>query len=217
MLPIIKELIPMTMKKTCLNLIGVGALLLSTTSVAYAQSSDQDVAVDQNKQPVIDSRGNCVRTVWEQGYDECDAGLKETTTIQETRTEVVSPARQLTREQRTVLFDFDKDNIDSEAQNNLNSLSSVLKSSEDVRRANIVGYADPIGTTDYNQKLSERRAQAVKEYMANRGYLNTRVTEVRALGESDKFAECEGISKRADKIECLRPNRRVEVELEFIE
>lgn len=206
----------MIIKKICFNLIGAGALVLSTSSLAHAQFSDQDVAVDQNKMPVIDSRGNCVRTVWEQGYDECDAGLKETTVVQETKT-VVSPARKLTREQRTVLFDFDKDNIDSQAQRNLNTLSNVLKSSDDVRRANIVGYADPIGTNHYNQHLSERRAEAVKDYMANRGYLNTRVTDVRALGESDKFANCDGISKRAEKIECLRPNRRVEVELEFIE
>ncbi|MCH2546929.1 MAG: OmpA family protein [Alphaproteobacteria bacterium] len=203
-------------KKTCINIIGAGALILSTSSLAHAQFSDQDVAVDQNQNPVIDSRGNCVRTVWEQGYDECDNGLKETTVIKETKT-IVSPARTLTREQRTVLFDFDKDNLDSEAQRNLNTLSSVLKSSEDVKRANIVGYADPIGTNNYNQALSERRAQAVKNYMANRGYLNTRVTDVRALGESDKFANCDSISKRADKIECLRPNRRVEVEIEFIE
>lgn len=206
----------MMINRLCYNLIGVGALFLSTASMAHAQFSNQDVAVDQNSKPVIDSRGNCVRTMWQQGYDECDAGLKETTTVQKTRTEV-SPARQLTREQRTVLFDFDKAVVDAEAQQNLNTLSNVLKSSDDVRRANIVGYADPIGTNDYNQKLSERRAQAVKEYMANQGYLNTRVTEVRALGESDKFAACEGISKRAEKIECLRPNRRVEVELEFIE
>lgn len=203
-------------KKLCLNMIGAGALVLSTTSLAHAQFSDQDVAVDQNQKPVVDSRGNCVRTVWEQGYDECDAGLTETRVVQETKT-VVSPARQLTREQRTVLFDFDKSNIDSEAQRNLDTLSNVLKSSDDVRRANIVGYADPIGTNNYNQALSERRAQAVKNYMAQRGYLNTRVTEVRALGESDKFASCEGDMARAEKIACLRPNRRVEVELEFIE
>ena len=203
-------------KKLCINMIGAGALVLSTTSLAHAQFSDQDVAVDKNSKPLVDSRGNCVRTVWEQGYDECDAGLTETRVVQETKT-VVSPARQLTREQRTILFNFDKDNIDSEAQANLNTLSSVLKSSGDVRRANIVGYADPIGTTNYNQDLSARRAEAVKNYMAQKGYLNTRVTEVRALGESDKFANCDAITARTEKIACLRPNRRVEVELEFIE
>lgn len=204
-------------KKICFGMIGAGALVLSTTSLAHAQFSDQDVAVDNSNKPVVDSRGNCVRTAWEQGYDECDAGVQEKTVVQETRTEVITPARQLTREQRTVLFDFDKDNIDSQAQQNLNTLSNVLKSDSDVRRANIVGYADPIGNTDYNQKLSERRAQAVKDYMAQRGYLNTRVAEVRALGESDQFAQCDDVNARAEKIECLRPNRRVEVELEFME
>lgn len=204
-------------KKICFGMIGAGAMVLSTTSLAHAQFSDQDVALDDNSQPIIDSRGNCVRTAWEQGYDECDAGVKEKVVVQETRTETITPARQLTSEQRTVLFDFDKDNLDSEAQRNLNTLSDVLKSDTDVRSANIVGYADPIGNTDYNQALSERRAQAVKKYMADRGYLNTRVAEVRALGESDQFAACDDVSARAEKIACLRPNRRVEVELEFME
>lgn len=203
-------------KNICFGLIGAGAFVLSSTSMAHAQFSDQDVAVDQNQKPVIDSRGNCVRTVWEQGYDECDAGLTEAKVIRETRVVTPTPARQLTSEQRTILFDFDKSNLDSAAQANLNTLSNVLKSSEDVRNANIVGYADPIGTSPYNQALSERRAEAVKQYMADRGYLNTRVTEVRALGESDQFAKCNDVTGQSKK-DCLRPNRRVEVELEFIE
>lgn len=207
----------MMIKKLCFGMIGAGALVLSTTSLAHAQASDRDVAVDQANKPVIDSRGNCVRTVWQKGYDECDAGIEEKAVLQETRTEVVTPARQLTREQRTVLFDFDKDNVDSEAQRNLNTLSNALKSSADVRRANIVGYADPIGNDKYNQALSERRAEAVREYMANRGYFNTRVAEVRAMGSSDQFANCDEVTERAAKIDCLRPNRRVEVELEFME
>lgn len=206
----------MFLKKICSSLIGAGAIVLCTTALAHAQFSDQDVVVDQSQNPVVDSRGNCVRTMWQQGYDECDAGLKEKTVVQETRT-VVSPARQLTREQRTVLFDFDKHQVDGQARQNLDTLSEVLKSSEDVRRAHIVGYADPIGTDTYNQALSERRAQAVKEYMAQRGYINTQVAEVRALGSSDEFAKCEGVTEREAKIACLRPNRRVEVELEFIE
>lgn len=205
------------MKKICLGMIGAGALLLSTTSLAHAQSSDRDVAVDQNNKPVVDSRGNCVRTVWQQGFDECGNAANERIVLQETRTEVVTPARQLTREQRTVLFDFDKDNLDSEAQRNLNTLSQVLKSDSEVRHANIVGYADPIGNASYNQKLSERRAQTVKAYMAERGYLNTRVTEVRAMGSSDQFAKCDNVTGRDEKIDCLRPNRRVEVEIEFME
>lgn len=200
-----------------IGFIGAGALILSTSTFAYAQTGDQDIAIDQRNQPVVDSRGNCVRTIWQKGYDECDAGVNEKTVLQETRTEVVTPARHLTREQRTVLFDFDKANLDSQAQQNLNTLSQVLKSDSEVRRAHIVGYADPIGSKEYNQKLSERRAQAVKEYMAGRGYLNTQVAEVRALGSSDQFAKCEDVKGREAKIDCLRPNRRVEVELEFME
>jgi len=204
------------MKNICFGLIGAGALVLSSTSLSHAQSSDQDVALDHNNKPVVDSRGNCVRTIWQQGYDECDAGLSEAKVVRETRTITTTPARQLTHEQRTVLFDFDEDNLDSAAQANLNTLSNVLKSSADVRSANIVGYADPIGTPAYNQALSERRAEAVRKYMNQQGYLNTRGTEVRALGESDQFATCDDVDGQ-DKKDCLRPNRRVEVELEFIE
>lgn len=206
----------MFLKKICSSLIGAGAIVLCTTSLAHAQFSEQDAVLDQGQRPVVDSRGNCVRTMWQRGYDECDAGLTEKTVVQETRT-VVSPARQLTREQRTVLFEFDKHALDAEARQNLNTLSDVLRSSKDVRRAHIVGYADPIGTATYNEALSERRAETVKNYMAERGYINTEVAEVRAMGSSNEFAKCEGVTEREAKIACLRPNRRVEVELEFIE
>jgi OmpA-OmpF porin, OOP family len=192
------------------------SLLLCSTSIASAQDSDRETVIDQHKNPVVDSRGNCVRTTWHTSGDECAGAGDAKVLKEEKKVAVPSQARQLTKEQKVVYFGFDKDNLDAEAIRNLDNLARVLKDSSDVRSASIVGYADIIGSSSYNQKLSEKRAKNVRDYLAQKGYVNTNVAKVRALGKTDQFASCDKM-KRAEKIECLRPNRRVELEIQFVE
>lgn len=203
-------------KKIFSGLFAASALLLCSTSIASAQGTDRETVIDHNKNPVVDSRGNCVRTSWQTTGDEC-AGAGDKAVIKEERKIATpSPARQLTKEQKVVYFGFDKDQLDAEAKHNLDNLAHVLKSSSDVRSASIVGYADTIGSASYNQALSEKRAKNVRDYLGQKGYVNTSVAKVRALGKTDQFASCDQ-KKRAEKIECLRPNRRVEVEIQFVD
>lgn len=204
------------LNKTVKSLVLASTMLLSTAAIAHAAGIDRDAVLDQNKNTVIDSRGNCVRTTWHSSGDEC-AGPKDTTVIrQEKQVVVPSPARQLTKEQKVVYFEFDKAGLDAEAKANLDNLANVLKGSADVKNASIVGYADIIGTDSYNQKLSEQRAANVKSYLAEKGYFNTSIAQVRALGKTDQFASCDNM-KRPEKIKCLRPNRRVELEIQFVD
>jgi OOP family OmpA-OmpF porin len=74
----------------------------------------------------------------------------------------------------------------------------------------IVGYTDHIGSGKYNQKLSERRAGAVKKYLVGKGVKADRLT-AEGRGEANPIAACEG-KKNAALITCLAPNRRVEIE-----
>ncbi|MDR2195230.1 MAG: OmpA family protein, partial [Gallionellaceae bacterium] len=71
---------------------------------------------------------------------------------------------------------------------------------------------DRIGSDSYNQKLSERRADSVKQYVASQGIDESRLHAV-GKGETEPVVDCKGVyGKKA--IECLQPNRRVVVEIE---
>jgi OOP family OmpA-OmpF porin len=77
-----------------------------------------------------------------------------------------------------------------------------------------VGHTDRFGSDAYNQKLSERRAAAVKTYLVSKGIDANRVyTE--GKGEKNpvtKPGQCPG-PKSKKVIECLQPDRRVDIEL----
>jgi OOP family OmpA-OmpF porin len=110
------------------------------------------------------------------------------------------------------LFDFDKAILKPDAKSMLDELVSTLRGAEyDVILA--VGHADRIGSEQYNQKLSLRRANAVKQYLVSKGIAPDRIS-VEGKGESEPVtgAECKGL--RGNKlIQCLQPDRRVDVEV----
>jgi len=108
------------------------------------------------------------------------------------------------------LFDFDSAKLKSD-QPKLDDVANVLNHRSDVDNVQVTGYTDRIGATKYNQKLSERRAEAVKDYLVSKGIAADRITAV-GKGKADPVVTCDGIKKRKELIECLAPNRRVEVE-----
>ena len=74
-----------------------------------------------------------------------------------------------------------------------------------------VGFADRFGTDSYNQALSERRVETVKAYLVSKGIEPNRIyTE--GKGETQPVKACPKMSGKA-LIDCLSPNRRVEVEV----
>ena len=78
----------------------------------------------------------------------------------------------------------------------------------------VVGHADRFGSNAYNQRLSERRAAAVKSYLLSKGIDANRI-KTEGRGETQpvtKAGECLG-AKSAKVIACLQPDRRVVVEV----
>jgi outer membrane protein OmpA-like peptidoglycan-associated protein len=69
---------------------------------------------------------------------------------------------------RGVNFDYDKSNIKSEFVPILEEASLTLKDNPDIN-VSISGHTDSIGSDEYNQRLSERRAQAVSNILCRRG------------------------------------------------
>lgn len=114
------------------------------------------------------------------------------------------------------LFDFDKSVVKPEGRKILDEkvVASMSKHPE-VELLIITGHADFIGTDEYNQKLSERRANAVKAYLVKQGIAAERM-RASGKGESEPDPEantrqvCKGV--RGKKlIACLQPDRRVTV------
>jgi OOP family OmpA-OmpF porin len=105
---------------------------------------------------------------------------------------------------RGVNFDFDKSNIRPDARPVLDEAISVLKSEGGVAVI-AEGHTDAKGTDTYNQKLSERRANAVKEYLVRGGIPTSRIRVV-GYGESRPVASNDNEEGRAQ-------NRRVELRI----
>lgn len=109
----------------------------------------------------------------------------------------------------TELFGFDSSAVNL-PQMKLEEITTAIKSNDAPKQIVIVGYSDRLGSDAYNQKLSERRAVAVKEYMVNRGVEADRLI-AEGRGEEDPIVVCNDTNKTA-LIECLKPNRRVEID-----
>ncbi|WP_417579642.1 OmpA family protein [Nitrincola sp.] len=102
-------------------------------------------------------------------------------------------------------FDFDKTNVGdiSTIVNHIGSLASV-------ESIELVGHADRIGNMTYNDGLSQRRADAVAAALANAG-VNRNLMSTSSMGSRSPVANCSG--RGAELIACLRPDRRVDVEI----
>lgn len=115
--------------------------------------------------------------------------------------------------QAEVLFAFDKSVLKESGKKILDDeVTGKMKEHPEIELVLITGHTDRIGTDAYNQKLSERRANAVKQYLMSQGIEESRLHAV-GMGKKDPVVDCKGV--RGKKlIECLQPNRRVVVEIE---
>ena len=101
-----------------------------------------------------------------------------------------------------LMFDFDSDRIRSESASNLRGLAASLASYPNTDLL-IVGHTDSQGKADYNQGLSERRAQAVSDYLVMQGVSASRL-RTSGRGASEPIASNNTDAGR-------QQNRRVEV------
>jgi len=106
---------------------------------------------------------------------------------------------------RGINFDFNKSNIKPEFVPVLDEGVDILKANPDVKVV-IKGYTDSTGAAEYNQKLSERRAQSVLDYFASKGIAKNRMQAV-GYGLKDPIGNNKTKDGRA-------LNRRVELQVE---
>lgn len=113
------------------------------------------------------------------------------------------------------LFNFDKSFVRGDQRRVLDEFVASLAGAE-YESIDAVGYADRIGPEAYNQKLSERRAEAVKAYLMAKGIPGNKIrTEGRGETETLTGEACSGMKGTA-LIGCLQPDRRVDVTVSAI-
>lgn len=107
------------------------------------------------------------------------------------------------------LFGFDSATLTADGRLKLDGLLQQLRTASLVQNIDVVGYTDRIGSDGYNMKLSQRRAEAVRDYLVQNG-VPTEAVQVEGRGKADPVVECND-KKRPALIACLAPNRRVEL------
>jgi OOP family OmpA-OmpF porin len=114
----------------------------------------------------------------------------------------------------TELFEFNKAVLTQEARAKLDAeVVAKLRELKDIRYIIVNGHADRLGSPQYNQRLSEKRAEAVRAYLVSKGVDAAKV-ETLGFGKTLPVKACPDQKERKATIECLAPNRRVVVEVQ---
>ncbi|SMB28838.1 Outer membrane protein/peptidoglycan-associated (Lipo)protein [Sterolibacterium denitrificans] len=210
----------MTKKNSQIMLFAALGLFAST---AFAQAPDNDGYMFDTRGVVARSGHDlCWRTTrWTpaMAIEECDPDLvKKPEVAAAVPAPVPAPAPKPVAEKITLaadaLFDFDKAVLRPEGKAKLDDLAA--KSQQlNVEVILAVGHADRLGRAAYNQSLSERRAEAVKQYLVGKGVDANRI-DAAGKGSTQpvtKADECKGTKRTKALIDCLQPDRRVSIEV----
>lgn len=114
------------------------------------------------------------------------------------------------------LFAFDRaglSDLNPKGKYDLDNLATQLKQFDQLNSVKITGHTDYLGSDAYNLRLSEQRAQTVRQYFIAQGLPANKIYAV-GMGESQAVKQCASTGNRSALIACLQPNRRVEVEVD---
>lgn len=190
----------------------------STAAMAHTTDKGEGLAgyvVDGSGKVVKDGSGECIRTSYftaALAIQECDPDLipkapEPAPVAQPAPAPEPAPAPTpvITKVslEADAYFDFDKATLKQGGKDRIDAEITKLGQVE-LNSVIAIGHTDSVGPDAYNQKLSERRAQAVKDYMVSKGVAADRI-QIKGEGESKPIADNKTKEGRAK-------NRRVEVE-----
>jgi len=189
------------------RLIGsiAAGMLLANVAVAHeAGTVNSGYVGDSQKHYITHSTGDCVRTGhWKKEDQTVDCGL-----VPVAKKAPPPPPAAPTYEKFTLaaeaLFDHDKSVVKQAGKDALHALDNKIKSKgATVVDIDVIGHTDSDGTEEYNQALSIRRANAVKDFMVSEG-IDASIIDVSGKGELSPIADNRTREGRA-------LNRRVEI------
>jgi OOP family OmpA-OmpF porin len=206
--------------------------ILAAMSIAQAGAADEPAAylvAAADGAPVTTASGACVRTSqWSSAasYRDCDTlpiaklvpASAEPAQLDSPLARLDSPPARLESPPRAdpirismnTLFDFNSGVLRADAGPALDALAKQLTDAH-YQKVDIVGHADRMGPGKYNQKLSEQRAEAVRDHLVAHGLEDAKVTAI-GVGSTEPLTgkECRAL-KGKPLIYCLQRDRYTEV------
>ena len=123
------------------------------------------------------------------------------------KTQVKEEVDEMGRATLEVLFDFNKDTIKKNYTKDIDHMAGVMKEHSDLKLT-IEGHTDNVGNAAYNKKLSQKRAEAVKNYMVKKGGIDAGRLNAVGYGQEKPVASNKTKAGRAK-------NRRVEAAVDY--
>ena len=201
--------------------------LVPLAARAAAETKNQSYLIQTSESTIVRSgTGLCWHTgEWTtaRGADACDPGASPAVAaapapvpapiVIAALAPVPKPEPQKVQFSGDAMFAFDKAVLKPEGEAMLDGLVRQARGAT-YDTIVVTGHTDRFGSDKYNQNLSERRAQAVKDYLVSKNVVASRI-DAAGKGETQpmtKTDECKG-AKTVKSVSCLQPDRRVEVEM----
>ena len=194
------------------------ALVLAKQAQEEAQIAAEGRARAEAAQSTAEAQAAAAEQARKAAEQRAQSALEEAERIRAQRVEEMNRLKdalsQIVETRRTALgvvmnlgsdaieFDFDKASLRPENRELLSRIAGVLLTSKGYR-IQIYGHTDDVGTADYNQVLSERRAQVVSDYLVEVG-IESSIVSTKGFGKSNPLVAGTSATARAK-------NRRVEI------
>jgi len=213
--------------KIITTLLASIGLFAAAGAVQAQTAGDRVYVIDQRGEVVLSGTGLCWRTgFWtpaaaanDPAGCKCDKDLLpkevcEPPMAKAAPAPTVKPAADKITVAADALFDFDKATLRPEGKKKLDEVAAKAAAIK-LEVIIAVGHTDRFGSDAYNLKLSDRRAAAVKTYLVSKGVDANRIyTEGKGKRNPvTKPDQCPGKKPTKSVIECLQPDRRVDIEL----
>ena len=169
-----------------------------STSEAQAQLSQQQAAASQQRAEQATQQAEKYRQEREAELTQLQDALGQIAETHRTALGLV-----MTLDSKSIRFDFDKSDIKPEYRDILNRIAGILMALKGYSIA-VYGYTDDVGSQAYNLQLSERRAEAVRDFLIKAGISPATITRAKGFGKADSRAQGASDQARA-------ANRRVEI------
>jgi OOP family OmpA-OmpF porin len=201
--------------------------LLAMSAVVQAQTTDRVYVIDQRGEVARSGTGLCWRTgFWtpaaaanDPAGCACDkdllpkgkcepAAAKPAAAAAPVAKAITIASKELFDYNKAVLTPAGKAAIDRE-------VFGKLKDAGPVKSVLVTGHTDRLGSQQYNQKLSEKRAEVVKGYLVSKG-MDANKIETLGAGKTQPATgvpKCQDSLPKKQLVECLAPHRRVTIDV----
>ncbi|MBA1203355.1 OmpA family protein [Pseudomonas capeferrum] len=181
---------------------GWGALLGGSLAAGYCWAHGDG---DEDGDGVPDSRDKCPGTPAGVQVDANGCPPEQPVAVVEEEVVVVEKEEVIVI--RDVHFEFDSARLTASDKERLNTIATRLKSEAPTARLSVTGHTDSVGSDVYNQKLSDRRAHSVTDYLVQSGVPRNSFVSVVGAGETQPEADNATAEGRA-------MNRRTEIKIQ---